>query len=125
MAAHSRHPYSLALAAAGLNLSPVALAELREHPGSGLEGRIDEIVYRLGRPEWALAGRTTPGAERDQPDVVLAKEGQLVTGFRFKDELRAGTPDAVAALASKGISVEILSGDREEPVHSRRRGTGS
>ncbi|MGH6930697.1 MAG: HAD-IC family P-type ATPase, partial [Dongiaceae bacterium] len=118
MAVHSRHPYSLALAAAGKleNTPPVALTGLCEHPGSGLEGRIGDAVYRLGRPEWALADPATPTAEGDRPNVVLSENGQLLSGFSFKDALRSVTPEAIAALASKGIPVEILSGDREEPV---------
>ena len=118
MAAHSRHPYSLALAAAGQlkNTPPVALTGLCEHPGSGLEGRISDAVYRLGRAEWALADRPTPAAEWDRPDVVLSEDGRLLSGFYFTDELRSGTPEAIAALTSRGMPVEILSGDREEAV---------
>ena len=33
----------------------VAFDEISEHPGYGLEARAGAIVYRLGRPEWALA----------------------------------------------------------------------
>jgi len=118
MAVHSRHPYSLALTAAGQikNTPRVALTGLCEHPGSGLEGRIGDAVYRLGRPEWALADHATPAAEWDRPNVVLSENGRLLSAFYFKDGLRSGTPEAVAALTSKGIPVEILSGDREEPV---------
>ena len=118
IAVHSRHPYSLALAAAGQIKStpPVALTGLCEHPGSGLEGRISDAVYRLGRAEWALADHPTPAAEWDRPNVVLSENGRLLSGFYFTDELRSGTPEAIAALTSRGIPVEILSGDREEPV---------
>ncbi len=118
MAAHSRHPYSLALAAAARikNTPSVALTGLSEHTGSGLEGRIGDAVYRLGRPEWALVDHATPATEGDRPSVVLSENGQLLSGFHFKDELRSGARDAVAALASKGLPVEILSGDRENPV---------
>jgi Cu2+-exporting ATPase len=118
MAAHSRHPYSLALAAAGRrrNVPSVALAGLREHPGSGLEGRIGDAVYRLGRPEWALTGHAAPGAGRAQSDVVLSENGGFLGGFAFRDEPRAGARVAVATLTSKGMPVEILSGDREEVV---------
>ena len=118
MAVHSRHPYSLALAAAGRNENapPVALNGLCEHAGEGLEGRIGAAVYRLGRPEWALAGQAAAVAAGDRPTVVLSENGRLVSGFFFEDELRAGATEAVAALRSIGIAVEILSGDREEPV---------
>jgi Cu2+-exporting ATPase len=117
MAVRSRHPYSLALAHAGKldNIPPIALTGLREHPGSGLEGRIGDAVYRLGRPEWALAGPAIP-AEGDRPNLVLSENGRVLSGFHFSDALRSGTPEAIAALASKGIPVEILSGDREEAV---------
>jgi P-type Cu2+ transporter len=118
MAVSSRHPYSLALAAAGQarTTTPVALTDLCEHPGSGLEARIGDVVYRLGRPEWAIADHATPPAEWDRLNVVLSENGQLLGGFSFKDALRSGTPEAIAALTSKGMPVEILSGDREEPV---------
>ena len=118
MASHSRHPYSLALAAAGRSRSapPIALTDIREHPGSGLEGRIGDAVYRLGRPEWALADPAAADAGQGQPGVVLSEDGAFLEGFVFRDELRAGAREAVAALASRGILVEILSGDREEPV---------
>src|SRR5262249_23457158 len=78
MAAHSRHPSSLALTAAGQirNTPPVELTGLREHPGSGLEARIGDAVYRLGRPEWALASGATPTAESDRPNVVLSENGR-------------------------------------------------
>jgi P-type Cu2+ transporter len=118
MAAHSRHPYSLALAAAGRrrNVPSVALAGLRERPGSGLEGRIGDAVYRLGRPEWALTGHAAPDAGRAQSDVVLSENGGFLADFAFQDEPRAGARVAVATLTSKGMPVEILSGDREEVV---------
>ena len=116
MGAHSRHPYSLALAAAGRQYKtwPVALADLREHPGSGLEGRIGDRVYRLGKAEWALSDGAAP--EWDGPSVVLSENGQLLACFHFQDELRAGARDAIGMLASRGVPVEILSGDRDEPV---------
>ena len=58
IASHSRHPYSLAIAAAvsARSGAPTALHDISEHPGSGLEASSGKSVYRLGRPEWALAG---------------------------------------------------------------------
>lgn len=112
IAAHSRHPYSLALAAAGRarETPPVAVADVREYPGSGLEGRLGDRVYRLGRVDWALSDRAAPA------DVVLSECGRLLSAFHFQDELRPDAREALAALASNGLPVEILSGDREETV---------
>ena len=117
MAAHSRHPYSLALAAAGRGQTEAAgLSDLVEHPGAGLEGRIGDAVYRLGRPEWALADHAVAAGEGGSPTVVLSENCRLVCGFRFQDELRSFTCEAIEALTSKGLPVEILSGDGEAEV---------
>lgn len=111
MAAHSRHPYAQAIAAEGRarDVRPVVLTDLGEHPGRGLEGRVGSTVYRLGRPDWAHGDAGRPG-------VALSANGQLLCSFRFRDELRPGAREAVAALLAKGLSVEILSGDHEEPI---------
>ena len=37
-----------------------AIADVRAHPGLGVEGVIGGHVYRVGRPEWALALQTDP-----------------------------------------------------------------
>lgn len=128
LGAHSRHPYSLALAAAGENehVPPVSMTDVTEEPGAGLEGRIGETLYRLGRPDWALSDKTvtarslpdraTDIAAQDQPMAVLSENGRLLGTFFFHDDMRAGSAEAVAVLQSKGFPVEILSGDREETV---------
>lgn len=111
MAAQSRHPYAQAIAAEGRarDVGAISLTDLKEHAGLGLEGRTGSVVYRLGRPDWAHAGDT-------RPEVSLSADGRLLCSFRFRDELRPGTREAVAALRAKGLSVEILSGDHEAPV---------
>lgn len=118
LAIHSRHPYSLALATAGrvLETPPVDLVDVREHPGSGLEGRIGDRLYRLGRTDWALSGRATSFLDQHGPEVVLSEGGRLIGAFRFQDELRLGAREALAGLAWQHLPCEIVSGDREEAV---------
>jgi Cu2+-exporting ATPase len=116
MARHSRHPYARALATAGgaVSAAPPVLDGVKEQAGSGLEAMDGASVYRLGRPEWALAE-----AERtvsDEAQVVLAKDGRRLAGFSFDERLRPDAAAAVEALLGAGIAVEILSGDRSEPV---------
>src|SRR5262249_50835020 len=62
------------------------------------------------RADWALSGDALAA------DVVLSEGGRLLSVFHFQDELRPGAREAVAALVSDGLPVEILSGDREEVV---------
>jgi 3-deoxy-D-manno-octulosonate 8-phosphate phosphatase KdsC-like HAD superfamily phosphatase len=94
-------------------VAPIALDYVSEHPGVGLEASIGTNVYRLGRPEWALADGDVTHAESEMAIVVLTKAGRHLATFRFEDRLRI---DAREALADDGLTVEVLSGDRERPV---------
>jgi Cu2+-exporting ATPase len=118
IAAHSRHPYSRALAAAsrGVAAPHFELTDITELPGSGLEAHAGGQVYRLGHPQWALAGGAESLVGPRTARVVLAKNGQLQAAFGFDDRLRAGVHEAVKDLTDRGFPVEILSGDQEDPV---------
>ncbi len=116
MAAHSRHPYSRALAASGKQLAGrFEITAISEHAGAGLEAEINGRTYRLGRPEWAM-----PGAERETAEtrVMLACGGEQLASFDFDDALRPDTFEAIATLKARGLTIEVLSGDRAAPVEA-------
>ncbi len=100
IASHSRHPYSRALAAAGNSQVHAAFTDVSELPGFGLEARADST--------------TPPVSERSE--VVLARDGVYLAGFHFHDSLRRDAREAITTLKGEGLSVEVLSGDREQPV---------
>ena len=106
IAAHSCHPYSLALAALDEGKQSVALDEVTEHPGAGLQARSGGSVYRLGRPDWAAGEQ----AASDHA-VVLSKDGQRLAAFDLSDHPRSGARGAIAELRRSGLRLEILSGD--------------
>jgi len=111
LAAHSRHPLSRALAAAGANGRAVPhLSDISEHPGLGLEAKAGRGVYRLGRAGWAL----DMGGE--EGGTVLSRNGQLLAAFTFEDTLRPEAAEAVSALRGRGLRIAILSGDQAETV---------
>ncbi|RYX97533.1 MAG: cadmium-translocating P-type ATPase [Bradyrhizobiaceae bacterium] len=117
LAAHSRHPFSRALASA-VEAAPsrVVFDAISEIPGCGIEASMDDSVLRLGRPEWAL-----PPAidyDSDASSVVLSRDGQHLADFRFRDSLRAGAADTIAGLKRDHFAIEIVSGDREAPVRA-------
>ena len=120
MACHSRHPYSRALveAAAGVPAALLAFDQISEHPGYGLEARAGAAVYRLGRPDWALANAA--GLERVSEDksVVLSRNRSRLADFRFENRLRVDAATAVAELKRGGLDVEIVSGDRVTAVRA-------
>ncbi len=117
IAIHSRHPYSWALAAAGRDsgLAPLALTDISETPGAGLEASIGGTVYRLGRPDWALTEATEHPAA-SMAGAVLSENGRLRAAFNFESDLRPDVRQSIAGVAAQGCRVEIMSGDRDEPV---------
>jgi len=118
LASHSRHPYSRALIEAGTGFptSPIVFDEISEHPGYGLEGRSGAVVYRLGRPEWALADAAETGWTLGNGPVVLARNGRRLADFRFEDRLRADAATVVTELKDVGFRVEVVSGDCDTAV---------
>ncbi len=108
LAAHSRHPQSVAIAAAAKGERPL-LNAIREPPGLGLEADKDGHTYRLGRAAWALG-------KDDETGTVLACDGVLLQRFYFDDRLRPAAFDVLNNLRNQGLTTEIISGDGVAPV---------
>lgn len=115
ISAHSRHPYAQAIATLGHDSQAPAFDTVSEIPGSGIEARRGNDVYRLGRPDWAIADRRSSPAARDAT-VVLSINGKSQVCFGLDDQLRAGAAEAVAELRRLGAFCEILSGDSDARV---------
>ncbi len=112
LARASRHPLSRAIVAAA-GPGPIA-QDVSEHPGCGIEGRIDGVQYRLGSADWLnIAAEKT---EDTNASLWLSAANGTVMPFEFEDDLRADAKETVHALQRANISVEILSGDTSEAV---------
>jgi Cu2+-exporting ATPase len=85
---------------------------VREIAGCGLEASASSSEYRLGRPDWAAAGRTLA----EHAAVACTKDGQLLAVFRLEDRLRQDTPAVIRSLRGQGLAIEILSGDADQAV---------
>ena len=117
MAAYSRHPYSHALASVAPTDAPMLQpANVTEWPGAGLEAKVGERIYRLGRGTWALTPSTPGDDDARTANVVLACDGRSLASFRFEDRVRTGARDAVVELEREGLAIEVLSGDRDATV---------
>ncbi|MEZ5912674.1 MAG: heavy metal translocating P-type ATPase [Paracoccaceae bacterium] len=108
LAAGSSHPLARALAAAN-NQPPAPVKDLREVPGSGVEGRLHGQIVRLGRAEWVGA------VPCDETATYLAVGGRSLA-LTFADSLRPGAEAMVRALMAQGKTVYLLSGDAEGAV---------
>jgi Cu2+-exporting ATPase len=105
LARGSRHPLSQALAREA-GPGQVA-ADVRETPGLGVEGRIDGRLARLGRAAF-LDIDPTASAETE---LWFGFDGETKHRFRFAEIIRADAARTVTMLRSRGLAVEILSGD--------------
>lgn len=90
-----------------------------------LAGQIEETVgqgislgcWSLGRSGW----KTPPAAK---PATVLARDGVVIARFEFADTLHRDALDEVQALAARGLSIHILSGDNRAKVRAMTEALG-
>ena len=122
--ASSDHPVARAL-----NRETVACPRHAEQleftSGSGVQGRVDGELYRLGSRDFATRslgddtkkflsiGRNHAG---HVTECFLANDNQLLAVLSFSDKLRSDAGVIVDQLTSMGIQVSILSGDQNRTV---------
>jgi Cu2+-exporting ATPase len=117
LAGATAHPLGQALAAAAreAGIAPAPVADLREVPGSGVEGLWRGARVRLGRADWV-------GAAAVDGTATYLAVGGATHAFTATDRLRPGAAEMVASLQARGLRLMILSGDVEGPV-ARLAGT--
>lgn len=115
----SAHPLSKAVVEVakqeGFALANVT--DIREHPGLGLEGTFKDDKVRLGNAAWCGARAATHQQDRYIDLWLKVGDGQPVS-FEFDDQLRPDARAVVQDFESRGIQVELLSGDRG-PIAAR------
>lgn len=120
LARASRHPLSRALTAAA---GPGAMAkDVTEVPGAGLAGAIDGQPARLGKRTFAAPQLADDG--EGAAELWFAHGGRPPIRFVFEDALRRDAAQVVAALKSRGLEVELISGDREAAVAAAAKAVG-
>ncbi len=121
---HSSHPLARAFAQETL---PLEVSAVRAVPGSGVEGVIAGVRYRIGRLGYVLelgAGASAPADEAAATSVVLGDSAGLLATFRLTDALRGDARATLARLGELGLTAEILSGDRAGPVRAAAAALG-
>jgi Cu2+-exporting ATPase len=123
----STHPIALALVddfSGGLEAHDIVAI-----PGCGIEGVVDGVRYRFGRPAWVAGSCATPMPQINAPAagetvVALADATRWHASFRFGDRLRPTASGLVDALRKAGLGVTMLSGDCEATVAHVARAAG-
>jgi Cu2+-exporting ATPase len=113
MVADSAHPVSRCLHAELLALEsiPAALGQPREVTGYGIELG----PWRLGRADWAAFSRIPSHGAKNE--TALSHLGRIIATFTCADTVRTDARAEISALARRGLSSSILSGDATAKVH--------
>jgi Cu2+-exporting ATPase len=103
----SKHP--LAAAFSGNSAAQIAFEALSVIPGHGVSGRIGSDEYRLGKADFAAAGKSDEG-------IWLSRNGQVLAQFLLHDPIKPGAAADLVWLADSGMQTHLLSGDSIERV---------
>jgi P-type Cu2+ transporter len=114
LAHQSRHPAARVIAAAHPDQSGNALINVTSHPGLGVSASVAGRELRLGRSDFAVAGR--PVSPDYDDAVLLADDTGPIAAFRLCERLRADACAAIDALQRQGVTVLIASGDSRSKV---------
>lgn len=115
----SEHPVGRALTEATDRI-PLA-SNVHNTPGQGVEGYVDGVRYRVGKPEFVASlsnispsdiGKTDPIATC----VALGDEQGPLALLQLADKLRPDARETVNSLQAMGLQVLLLSGDRPDAV---------
>jgi Cu2+-exporting ATPase len=123
--AASAHPIAVAIAASVEKRRPVR--DVREELGRGMRGTVGDRTVVVGAPAWVRKQCPRAGsgdverwievvARRGQTPIAVGVDGAIVAIAGLADPIRPDARAALAALANRGWTVEILSGDDQRVV---------
>jgi P-type Cu2+ transporter len=123
LALSSRHPLSQSIVEASGASMPL---EAIEEPGLGVRAMLEGKELFLGRPSFCDAETVAKSVAACYPDASLMafRHGNRIVILAIQQVLRLDAIDTVQRLKALGLEIEILSGDREEPVATVARALG-
>ncbi|GHE83872.1 heavy metal translocating P-type ATPase [Thalassotalea profundi] len=79
--------------------------------GSGVEGIINNTLYKIGKPAWLLP----PEQLKDYANIpcLLMKDDQIVASILIEDKIRDDAKALIAQLKAQDIITMMLSGDNQ------------
>ena len=117
--ADSSHPIAKAFAAVEVERDSVRDVVNHEN---GVEGRVDNIPYRLGNTAFTRVNVISITGELGR--VWLTDELGWIARFDLDDGLRDAATETISALRARDLELIILSGDHKQAVASVAQRTG-
>ena len=77
--------------------------------GQGVSFDCDGEPYRIGKSSFC-------GIDSDKFNIVVTKRGEILAGFTYQEALQNGSEAAIAKLKTMGLSLGVLSGDKNDRV---------
>ena len=112
--AHSEHP--IARAFAGQVSDKYQAREVRNHPGQGIEGIINNAHYTLGRSDFAAPDQHLLPPQEQGQWLLLVRDQQPLAWLQITDTLRPEAMNTIARLLQLGKTITLLSGDSSAVV---------
>lgn len=117
---YSSHPIARSVTACWKGNGEVALQQVREYKGRGMQAQDKEgNQWQLGSYIMAKDATTDDGH-----NIYLLRNGKLAGWIDFTDELRPDAAKAVATLKQAGIKPVLLSGDTLRKCHELAQQVG-
>ena len=115
--AHSEHPIAKAFHKYQIQFADSMSNEL----GQGLEGSVNNVIYRIGKPEFASALCQQQLTYNDAPGhngqwLLLCDVEAPLAWFCLNDQIRKGTQQTLIRLQHLGLKVLMLTGDNSSAV---------
>ena len=110
---HSAHPIAKSVLAQWTATENVALSDISEIKGHGMQGNLAGAEWKLGKKSWV-----SPNAGPENFDLYLSENGQFRGAIRLEDQLRPDAAATIQVLKDQGYHTVLISGDRVEKSES-------
>ena len=119
--AHSEHPIAKAFHQHCEEYQIAPATDLNNHIGEGLEGSVNGVMYRIGKPEFASASCEEVLSYQDAPDnngqwLLLVSSNTPLAWFCLNDPIRKHAAQTIQKLQQQGLNVTMLTGDSSAAV---------
>ncbi|MEK2645699.1 heavy metal translocating P-type ATPase [Bdellovibrio sp. BCCA] len=128
----SSHPLAHAIVeeAKKESLPLLSVKNFKSITGQGIEGDIDGVSYKIGRPSWVAAAFSLNQElmhkleSQGQTVMVLANNERILGYVAVADKIRESSKAAISDIQKRGIKVMMLTGDNEGTAKEIARQAG-